>query len=701
MRFCALSNINHLAWFARLKLFNNLIIEYNDSTDASNNRNNISKNNSFFIVNSIRQNSKTSGLDAFRLSFSDLASFTTFHNIQVNKLSLDFFFIGSSKLNEFFNNTSIIRKINFISSINDLSVFNFLRLKDPNDSIKLDNNMIIKFVHLFLGNTISIKNLLAYNCIRNIDDLKLLNLNNLTTLCLSGNNLESIEMDNYNGLFNNNLRTLNLASNKLKKIKNLNDFLNLTELNLGYNYDLFDIDDSILKLKNLRVLKISNNKLTTFPNQISHLSTLEELNLATTQIVDFANCFDKLVNLKSLNLSGNYKIIDLPVSCFKNLYSLTYLNLGFSRIGNLIENGQSCLLYLKDSLKNLELGSTNITCIGQALNQLKNLEYLNLYNNKIRKIENLSNLSNLRKLNLSYNYLTQIENLPDNENLAYLDLHYNTINAIKNLNNCPALKELDLSQNVIRRISNINKLNKLKVLKLNSNHITEFDLNCFENLSSLKNLNLSYNKISKITNLNDINIPSIKNLNLFYNKLKDFNISGFNNLETLNLSFNKFKSLNSIVIHRKLKDLILSNNLISKIEFNHQSLCELSKTNNLKRLNLSNNALSKIENLELLSNLQSLVLSYNQIAKIENLPANLNRLEHLFLSHNNIQVIEGLENLEKLKKLHLNFNKISKMENLSCLKHLQELELSDNNVMEQYNLDSESPYILVAKDTFA
>ena len=58
----------------------------------------------------------------------------------------------------------------------------------------------------------------------------------------------------------------------------------------------------------------------------------------------------------------------------------------------------------------------------ENLDNLTDLEYLNLGNNKIKMIENLDNLKNLKRLCLAGNKLRKIENLEGLENLKYLIL---------------------------------------------------------------------------------------------------------------------------------------------------------------------------------------------------------------------------------------------------------------------------------------
>jgi Leucine-rich repeat (LRR) protein len=60
-------------------------------------------------------------------------------------------------------------------------------------------------------------------------------------------------------------------------------------------------------------------------------------------------------------------------------------------------------------------------------NDLSKITYINLFNNKIKKIAGLSNLTNLKTLILSFNEIEDIENLDNCTALTKLDLHNNFI----------------------------------------------------------------------------------------------------------------------------------------------------------------------------------------------------------------------------------------------------------------------------------
>ena len=101
----------------------------------------------------------------------------------------------------------------------------------------------------------------------------------------------------------------------------------------------------------------------------------------------------------------------------------------------------------------------------------------------------------LKMLTFQHNKIVKIENLISLPNLLYLDLHDNLIRDIENLT-IPSLKVLLLAKNQLTKIKNIHEQPKLEVLDLHSNKISKIE--GFGMLNSLRILNLSHNQIVKI-----------------------------------------------------------------------------------------------------------------------------------------------------------------------------------------------------------
>ena len=104
----------------------------------------------------------------------------------------------------------------------------------------------------------------------------------------------------------------------------------------------------ILTFKNLNILKLGKNKISSVPEGISKLIFLQELDLGKNKLDAFPGGIVELVNLKQLVLNQNY-IEGIPYM-IKNLQKLEYL----------------------------DMWSNNLNSFPESLNELKNLKEFDL-----------------------------------------------------------------------------------------------------------------------------------------------------------------------------------------------------------------------------------------------------------------------------------------------------------------------------------
>lgn len=98
--------------------------------------------------------------------------------------------------------------------------------------------------------------------------------------------------------------------------------------------------------------------------------------------------------------------------------------------------------------------------------------YLNLFQNRIKRIKGMNKLTSLNTLILSFNEIEMIEGLQDNKLLKRVDLNHNFIRRIEGLENKSMLIQLNLTNNWIQDI------NQLDHLKLHCVKLTELSLKC-------------------------------------------------------------------------------------------------------------------------------------------------------------------------------------------------------------------------------
>jgi Leucine-rich repeat (LRR) protein len=107
------------------------------------------------------------------------------------------------------------------------------------------------------------------------------------------------------------LRSLDLSDNRMTSIpQNIGAFINLKNLNLSSNL-IEVIPDQVGQLSKLESLNLSSNRIRSVPQTLQNLSKLRELNLSSNNISAFPAFLSKLKFLNVLDL-GNNSITAVP-----------------------------------------------------------------------------------------------------------------------------------------------------------------------------------------------------------------------------------------------------------------------------------------------------------------------------------------------------------------------------------------------------
>ncbi|KAI5961615.1 NUD1 [Candida pseudojiufengensis] len=319
-------------------------------------------------------------------------------------------------------------KIENRSTLNEFTKLRNLSLSNNYlTNINLLNNIQLTYLNL------SNNNLNSLNGLRN--------LKYLSELSLCGNQLEVIDLADYEF---NELRNLNVSNNRIVEIKNINHLTKLRVLNCDYNsLEVFQLSGFITKLqinhnflklldvrglKNLRCLKFDNNLVEQFltkrGNGIEKISCKFQPNE-----IDFSGC----LNLKVLNISGcsfipkndNITHLTMNAGTFKTLpkdfatqfFNLQYLNLNFNHFKSLKPlSGLKKLYYLSlvsndlsdfyETMNCLKSSKNSLVVLDQRLNpftfaypyvffpdetpiqQLKNIEDLETFEINLKELSN-------------------------------------------------------------------------------------------------------------------------------------------------------------------------------------------------------------------------------------------------------------------------------------------------------------------------
>jgi len=166
------------------------------------------------------------------------------------------------------------------------------------------------------------------------------------------------------------------------------DLVSIRELDLSSN-ELTSVK-GLEKLANLERLALYQNQLTDI-REIKELSQLMEVSLSNNHLTDVEG-LKNLTQIKGeLSLHGN-KLTDVDLKNLEKLTQMTSLRLSNNQLENV--KGLGRLI----QLKRLYLGTNQLTNTPQGLEDLVNLEYLSLEDNKLTDVEDLKKLAKLRNL---------------------------------------------------------------------------------------------------------------------------------------------------------------------------------------------------------------------------------------------------------------------------------------------------------------
>lgn len=376
----------------------------------------------------------------------------------------------------------------------------------------------------------------------------------------------------------------------------------------------------LFQVKNLNM---SNNEISTFPNNLYKFYNLISLDLSGNKLSELPeNALQNLTTLELLNLSKNYfeNWVSLnPNDVLQPASHLKILNLSYNKFKTMA-NLANQEIFISSSLETLILDHCKISSINgrSPLGGLINIRVLKLNNNPLVRVQNLisptlkslylnncelsaiyhnelSYLPTLTYLTLSNNYRLQISSTLYtlfSNSLKYLDVSY--CNIMKpSLQGFPNLRKAILNHNMIRFLGSNEFFNntKLEYLDLSYNNIGSLRSDTFRGLSVLKQLDLSWNEIAEVPEDCLLQMPSLTQIKLSRNYLSRVGHLRSTSVHVLDMSYCEINTIgkDSLEGLQSLIDLDLSHNLLSHIP-------DSISSNTLKYLNLNYNRISSISN---------------------------------------------------------------------------------------------------------
>ena len=298
--------------------------------------------------------------------------------------------------------------------------------------------------------------ILNKNEIAALDEDTFVHTHLLTRLDLAQNTLTYLPSGLFNGLIE--LRYLHLFENKITSLgENLfNDNSNLIWLSLHNNnisvlpYGLFE------GLTLLKIVYLQQNQIISLTSgMFNNTTNIDRLDLGKNEISMIPNrLFKGFIKLQHLDLHKN-QLVYLDLGLFHETNNLAFLYLQENKLAVL----PSGLFQELTRLRVLSLHTNNLKSLPfDIFAGLISLESLFIQNNYMTSVgyQILRGLQNLRHLNLSHSFINSldIKSFQDTGKLEFLDMSDNKLERIPNISHLNHLTFLNLQDNSLIKITN-------------------------------------------------------------------------------------------------------------------------------------------------------------------------------------------------------------------------------------------------------
>ncbi|KAH9472984.1 hypothetical protein MJO29_000071 [Puccinia striiformis f. sp. tritici] len=364
-----------------------------------------------------------------------------------------------------------------------------------------------------------------------------------------------------------------------------------------------------------------------------------------------------------LNYSKLIKIITdfEPFEPFWN--SIKSINLASKSIDSVIRLNE-----ILPALDQIDLSSNQLNYFSGLPNSLR---MLIASKNQINELCSFGHLSNLEKLDLSQNSMVSLEQLSCLKHLRELKVDDNLIQDLSGLYPVDSLIKLSLKGNRIKKINfELTNWDHLEVLNLDRNQISE--VTGLHHLKSVHLLNLDRNQLYSLTI--DEPMPKLRVLRVNENRLESLEIAKLINLRTLYIDNNDLMEISGAGQLRKLENLSVRDQRGGELSLT------LKQVRDVKRIYLGGNPLPAAFPTCQFYNLLYLELA---MCQCQSLPSDLSNLipniRTLNLNYNFLKDLSPLKNLRRLERLTIVGSRVKSLDRglLSVLESLPELELLD------------------------
>ncbi|KAF2743133.1 hypothetical protein M011DRAFT_451924 [Sporormia fimetaria CBS 119925] len=336
----------------------------------------------------------------------------------------------------------------------------------------------------------------------------------------------------------------------------------------------------------LEELDVSNNNI----NQVKGIPyTVRRLRAANNALSGLTS-WGTLMNLQHLDISGN----DIDrLDGLGDLVHLRTLKVDNNRIMSL-----DGLMHL-DGLMELSAAGNQVEAIDFSKANMKSLTDLNLSANRLVEVRNVSRLPHLQSLNLDNN---RIDEFPLAEGpqlqcalLKCLRVCGNGMDKLDLVGWCPNLEALHVDGNSLTHVIGLERLKRLRTFSAREQFLEGgSDMQAYvENFlhnADVRDLHISINTARFLdVSQHLLNLQKLELASMGLEDLPDDFGQLTPNLRTLNLNFNSLKDLRPLLNIKRLNELFVAGNKLTRLRTN---LAVIGKLTTLVKLDLRDNPLT-------------------------------------------------------------------------------------------------------------
>ena len=474
------------------------------------------------------------------------------------------------------------------------------------------------------------------------DDFQGMLFAGLDTLDLHGNHLLSIPL----GLRRlEHLTTLNVSKNKLgnESLNVITQIGSLRELRLADNTLDGMLSPQLVNLRELEILDVSNNVITTLPPNSDEVSKLRVLNVAGNKLSSLPFEFLAAYPLIEIYASRNGLGGALFPNCVSGLRNLKILDVASNSLTSIVESGAIELPYLQSfdvaenrlvrlpqmqgwtELLTLSTAGNRLVSLPESIFSLKKLKSADFSRNDIKKLdERLGLMESLAMLRIANNPLRERKFLTMDTETLKLELRIRLMpdesseKRGDDIMSCQGLDPAADTETPAQKSWHIGPGGVVDRSSANLETIEASDLDSLIQGNNVQTLDLHHNLFTQIPQAIELMGSSLKILDLSRNRFtgsRDYFLTNVSlpNLRSLNLSNNAITSMTPLL------DL-LSAPQLSEINFSRNRITSLPVLREsfpaLVTVHASQNSLSELL-AEPVRGLQVLDVSGNAIVRLD------------------------------------------------------------------------------------